>query len=147
MSNIVLNELDWWIASQWEEFPTRKKYATETNYNGSENKGNKYKMLRDYTRLKEVTCVRYADDFKLFAKSRKHAVKLFHAVEGWLEGRLGLSINQQKSKIVNLKRGYSEFLSFRIKAANHGTTERRKSPGMWLRATSKKKPLIRFPRK
>ena len=124
LSNIVLNELDWWIASQWEEFPTRKKYATGTNYNGSENKGNKYKILRDCTRLKEVTCVRYADDFKLFAKSRKQAVKLFHAVEGWLEGRLGLSINQQKSKIVNLKRGYSEFLGFRIKAANHGTKEK-----------------------
>ena len=52
LSNIVLNELDWWVASQWEEFPTRKKYATGTNYNGSENKGNKYKMLRDYTALK-----------------------------------------------------------------------------------------------
>ena len=45
LSNIVLNELDWWIASQWEDFPTRKKYATGTNYNGTENKGNKYKML------------------------------------------------------------------------------------------------------
>ena len=62
LSNIVLNELDWWIASQWEEIPTTKKYATSTNPNGSENKGNKYKMLRDYTDLKEVTCVRYADD-------------------------------------------------------------------------------------
>ena len=36
LSNIVLNELDWWIASQWEDFPTRKKYATGTNYNGTE---------------------------------------------------------------------------------------------------------------
>lgn len=26
LSNIVLNELDWWIASQWEEFPTHRKY-------------------------------------------------------------------------------------------------------------------------
>lgn len=24
LSNIVLNELDWWIASQWENMPTRK---------------------------------------------------------------------------------------------------------------------------
>ena len=24
LSNIVLNELDWWIASQWEKFPTQK---------------------------------------------------------------------------------------------------------------------------
>lgn len=119
LSNIVLNELDWWIASQWEEIPTRKKYATNTNYNGSENKGNKYKMLRDYTRLKEVTCVRYADDFKLFTKSYKQAKKLFYAVEGWLKSRLGLDISPEKSKIVNLKEEYSEFLGLRIKAANH----------------------------
>lgn len=126
LSNIVLNELDWWIASQWEDFPTRKKYATGTNYNGTENKGNKYKMLRDYTRLKEVTCVRYADDFKLFAKSYGQAKKLFYAVEGWLKGRLGLSISPEKSKIVNLKESYSEFLGLRIKAANHGSEHKPK---------------------
>lgn len=120
LSNIVLNELDWWIASQWENFPTRKKYATGTNYNGTENKGNKYKMLRDYTKLKEVTCVRYADDFKLFAKSYRQAEKLFYAVEGWLKGRLELAISPEKSKIVNLRETYSEFLGLRIKATNHG---------------------------
>lgn len=120
LSNIVLNELDWWIASQWENFPTRKKYATGTNYNGTENKGNKYKMLRDYTKLKEVTCVRYEDDFKLFAKSYRQAEKLFYAVEGWLKGRLGLAISPEKSKIVNLRETYSEFLGLRIKATNHG---------------------------
>ena len=120
LSNIVLNELDWWIASQWENFPTRKKYATGTNYNGTENKGNKYKMLRDYTKLKEVTCVRYADDFKLFAKSYRQAEKLFYAVEGWLKGRLGLAISPEKSKIVNLREMYSEFLGLRINATNHG---------------------------
>lgn len=124
LSNIVLNELDWWIASQWEEFPMRKNYATNTNSNGSENKGNKYKMQRDYTRLKEVTGVRYADDFKLFTRSYESAKRLFYAVTGWLKGRLGLDISPDKSKIVNLKRSYSEFLGLRIKAANHGTEEK-----------------------
>ena len=124
LSNIVLNELDWWIASQWEEFPMRKNYATNTNPNGSKNKGNKYKMQRDYTRLKEVTGVRYADDFKLFTKSYESAKRLFYAVTGWLKGRLGLDISPDKSKIVNLKRSYSEFLGLRIKAANHGTKEK-----------------------
>lgn len=124
LSNIVLNELDWWIASQWEEFPMRKNYATNTNPNGSENKGNKYKMQRDYTRLKEVTGVRYADDFKLFTRSYESAKRLFYAVTGWLKGRLGLNISPDKSKIVNLKRSYSEFLGLRIKAANHGAKEK-----------------------
>ena len=124
LSNIVLNELDWWIASQWEDFPTRKKYATNMHANGSENKGNKYKMQRDYTRLKEVTGVRYADDFKLFTRSYESAKRLFYAVTGWLKGRLGLDISPDKSKIVNLKRSYSEFLGLRVKAANHGTEEK-----------------------
>lgn len=124
LSNIVLNELDWWVASQWEEFPTRKKYATGTNYNGSENKGNKYKMLRDYTTLKEVTCVRYADDFKLFTKNYQQAKKLFYAVQDWLKGRLGLDISPEKSKIVNLRKQYSEFLGLRIKAVNHGSKQK-----------------------
>lgn len=29
LANVVLNELDWWIASQWETFPTRTKYSRE----------------------------------------------------------------------------------------------------------------------
>lgn len=126
LSNVVLNELDWWIASQWEEIPTRKQYATGINYNGSENKGNKYKILRDYSGLKEVTCVRYADDFKLFTKNYEQARRLFYAVTGWLKGRLGLDISPEKSKIVNLRKRYSEFLGFRIRAANHGSNQKPK---------------------
>ena len=29
LSNIVLNELDWWIVSQWEEMPTQKELCTQ----------------------------------------------------------------------------------------------------------------------
>lgn len=138
LSNIVLNELDWWVASQWEEFPTRRKYATGINCNGGENKGNKYKMLRDYTRLKEVTCVRYADDFKLFAKSYEVAERLFYAVRGWLKGRLGLDISPEKSKIVDLKKTYSEFLGLKIKAANHASED---SPVFVVESHVKEKSL------
>lgn len=140
LSNIVLNELDWWIASQWEDFPARKKYSTGTNHNGTENKGNKYKMLRDYTRLKEVTCVRYADDFKLFTKSYRQAEKLFYAVEGWLKGRLGLSISPEKSQIVNLQETYSEFLGLRIKATNHGSEN---SPKYVVESHIREKSLVK----
>lgn len=76
-------------------------------------------MLKEYTHLKEVTCVRYADDFKLFTRSYQQAEKLFYAVKGWLKGRLGLDISPEKSNIVNLKETYSEFLGLRIKATNH----------------------------
>ena len=120
LSNIVLNELDWWIASQWEEIPLRTKYAERFNPNGSRNRANQYRTLRNSTRLKEVTCVRYADDFKLFAKNYQDAKRLYYAVEGWLKARLGLEISPEKSKIVNLRKSSSEFLGFRIKAVKRG---------------------------
>ncbi len=123
LSNIVLNELDWWVASQWERIPTRKRYATSIRKDGSENTAYKYDNLRKSTKLKEVTCVRYADDFKLFTKSYRQAKKLFYAVTDWLHHRLGLDISPEKSKIVNLKEAYSEFLGFKIKAANHGSVK------------------------
>ena len=36
LSNIVLNELDWWIASQWEQMPTKTKFKTRSNVQGTE---------------------------------------------------------------------------------------------------------------
>lgn len=113
-SNVVLNELDWWIASQWETIPTQYKYANQ--------KGNsaKYRPLRRTTKLKECYIVRYADDFKIFCRKRSDAVKLFKAAKQWLMDRLGLEISPEKSKIVNLKRHYSEFLGFRLKVHKKG---------------------------
>jgi len=32
LSNIVLNELDWWVASQWENMPTHYEYKTRQNF-------------------------------------------------------------------------------------------------------------------
>ena len=119
LSNIVLNELDWWIASQWEEFPTQYPYRCSIHENGTPNKSPIYSALRK-TGLKECYIVRYADDFKLFCRTRTDAVKLFAATKLWLKERLGLEISPEKSKIVNLKRHYSEFLGFKLKAKQKG---------------------------
>lgn len=35
LANIVLNELDWWIASQWEEMPTKNKIQNEEQCAGN----------------------------------------------------------------------------------------------------------------
>lgn len=105
LSNVVLNELDWWIASQWENAPTRKQYKS---YDAGHN------ALRN-SDLKQVFIVRYADDFKLFCKTRSEAVKLFEGTKMWLKERLSLDINEEKSHIVNLKKQYSEFLGFKLK--------------------------------
>ena len=72
------------------------------------------------TKLKEVTCVRYADDFKIFTNSYQNAVKLFHATKSWLHERLSLEISPEKSKVINLKEQYSEFLGFKLKVIPRG---------------------------
>lgn len=116
LSNIVLNELDWWIASQWENMPTSYEYKCEIRPNGTKNKSPIYGAFRNTTNLKEVYIVRYADDFKLFCRKRSDAEKVFIATKQWLKERLRLDISEEKSKIINLKRHYSEFLGFELKA-------------------------------
>ena len=115
LSNIVLNELDWWVTSQWEAIPTRHPYQLSTNKNGSQSRTPIFNALRK-SQLKEMYIVRYADDFKIFCRNRQDAVKVFYAVRQWLKERLKLDINEQKSKVTNLRRHYSEFLGFKLKA-------------------------------
>jgi len=104
LSNVVLNELDQWIASQWEKFPTRHKYA----------RGHKYRALKK-TKLKDIWIVRFADDFKIMCKDYKTAHKAYKATKMWLKERLDLDISPEKSKITNLRKNHSEFLGFKLK--------------------------------
>ncbi|MDD3049466.1 MAG: group II intron reverse transcriptase/maturase [Bacilli bacterium] len=110
LSNIVLNELDWWLSNQWESFKTRRNYAFDAG---------KTKALKK-THLKEFYIVRYADDFKIFCRSYNTANKIFIATQMWLKERLYLEVSEEKSKIVNLRKNYSEFLGFKIKVRNKG---------------------------
>ena len=119
LSNIVLNELDWWVASQWETLPTRKIYKGKELKTRTVDRSSTYRALRE-SNLKECYIVRYADDFKIFCRKRSDAVKMFEAVKLWLKERLGLEISPEKSKIVNLKKSYSEFLGFKITATTKG---------------------------
>ena len=119
LANIVLNELDWWVSSQWEDMPTHNKYKIIYASNGTVNKGIVYRALRK-SRLKEMYIVRYADDFKIFCRKRSDADKVFIAVKQWLKDRLSLEISGEKSKVVNLKKHYSEFLGFKLKAVRKG---------------------------
>ena len=105
LSNIVLNELDWWVANQWFHKKVRRKYH---------NKGNQYKALRR-TKLKEGHLVRYADDFKIMCTNKADAIKWYYATKNWLKERLDLDISENKSKITNLRKCNSEFLGFRFK--------------------------------
>lgn len=90
LSNIVLNELDWWISSQYETI----KFSGNCKPESVQSKKSK-------TNLKKIHIVRYADDFKIMCKTHDDAVRAFNATKNWLKERLNLDISEDKSKIVN----------------------------------------------
>ena len=105
LANICMNEFDWWLSNQWETFKTEYKYC---------NLSNRYRSLKK-SNLKEFYFVRYADDFKIFCKDYETARKLFIGSKMWLKDRLGLEISEEKSKITNIRKNYTEFLGFKLK--------------------------------
>lgn len=119
LSNIVLNELDWWISSQWETFETKHKYIN-TKGKGQYDQTTKFQALKRTSDLKEIFIVRYADDFKIFCRDYDTANKIFNATQKWLKERLDLEINSEKSKITNVRKKYSEFLGIKLKAVIKG---------------------------
>ncbi len=120
LSNVVLNELDWWISSQWETMKMKNNYRYIRSDNGVIDNGQAYLILREKSNLKECYLLRYADDFKIFCRRKTGAIKMYYATRKWLKDRLGLEISEEKSKIVNVKKVYSEFLGFKIKLKPNG---------------------------
>lgn len=113
LANVVLNELDHWIDSQWQENPLTEKYCQTVLPNGSTIKSG-YKVMKK-TSLKEVRIIRYADDVRILCRTRSQADKIAIATKLWLKERLKLQVSEEKTRIVNLKRQYSEFLGFKLK--------------------------------
>ncbi|GAA0851753.1 hypothetical protein GCM10008915_68240 [Bifidobacterium pullorum subsp. gallinarum] len=110
LSNIVLNDLDQWVAGQWVNFETQYAYA-----------GNFHRIRAlKKTNLKEGYIVRYADDFKILCRDWKTAHRWYHAVRLYLKDRLKLDISPEKSQIVNLRKRKSDFLGFTIWAEKKG---------------------------
>ena len=110
LSNIVLNELDQWVANQWELFPLHKNLKTREGQ----------LLAKKRTHLKEGYIVRYADDLKIICRDWKTAQKWYHAVKLYLKERLKLDISPEKSKIINLRKHESAFLGFTIRANRKG---------------------------
>jgi RNA-directed DNA polymerase len=110
LSNVVLNDLDQWVANQWEFFPLIKPFKTRRGE----------LIAKKRTHLKEGYLVRYADDFKILCRDWKTAQKWFHAVRLYLKERLKLDISPEKSQIINLRKRESEFLGFTIRANRKG---------------------------
>lgn len=117
LANIVLNELDQWVDSQWESNPVTEGYAcafaTKKGYTQTI-KSNGYKAMRK-TKLKEMHIIRYADDVRILCRTRSQADRTAIAVKQWLEKRLKLQVSDEKTRVVNLKKNCSEFLGFKMK--------------------------------
>lgn len=116
LANIVLNELDWWIHSQWVGFQIKTPIKIRYNKSGSINRKQQFTILRKDSKLKEMYIVRYADDFKIFCQNREDATKIFNAVKMWLKERLQLDISPEKSGITDIYKHSTEFLGFEFKA-------------------------------
>lgn len=110
LANIVLNELDHWVESQWQWCPICKRNARPENGYRQAKKSN----------LKEMFIVRYADDFRIFCRTRESAERTKHAVTQWLRERLKLEISEEKTRIVNVRKQYSDFLGFKMKVHRKG---------------------------
>lgn len=119
LANIVLNEMDWWIANQWELFPTKKNLDVKRKDRNKIERSYKYRVLRK-SNLKECFVVRYADDFKIFCANYNEAIRILYAVKDFLRKRLSLEISEEKTKITNLRKEYSEFLGFKMKVYQNG---------------------------
>ena len=78
--------------------------------------------------------IRYADDIVLLAKSRRAAERILEGAIQFLEGRLKLKVNREKSKIVSLARNYGEF-----KFLGFSMGKRRNAFHIYAHAKSKKK--------
>ncbi len=128
LANVALNEFDHWIASQWEEMLTKHDYTYYRN--GNMDISHKTRALKR-SNLKEVYIVRYADDFKLFCRNHNHAKRIFEATKLWLKERLGLEISPEKSKIVNLRKNYSDFLGIKFKVTTKGKVKN-KNDNKWV---------------
>ena len=136
LANIALNELDHWVESNWEENPVVYKYAITKN-------GTKcgYRAMRK-TNLKEMYIVRYADDFRIFCKTKTEAERTKIAITQWLSERLKLEVSQEKTRVVNVKKKYAEFLGFKIKVHSKGGKQVVKSHISDKQLKTKKKALV-----
>ena len=142
LANIVLNELDHWVESNWEENPVVYKYKLNENQKGIIIKSHGYRAMRR-TKLKEMYIVRYADDFRIFCKTKTVAEKTKIAITQWLKERLKLEVSPDKTRVVNVKRKYSEFLGFKIKVHSKGNKQVVQSHISDKQLKAKKKVLVK----
>ena len=104
LSNVYLNDFDWYIGRQYSEPHRRCKY-----------KGNDIRKLRQSGRSRKYH-VRYCDDWVVVTTTRKEAQRLKVELTKYFKYRLKLELSEEKTKITDLRKEAAEFLGFDIRA-------------------------------
>ncbi len=83
-----------------------------------------------------------SDDFRIFCRTKTTAEKTKIAITQWLKERLKLEVSQEKTRIVNVKHRYCEFLGFKIKVHSRGKKQVVQSHISDKQLTAKRKALV-----
>ena len=131
LANIYLNELDSYIEELKKEFDVRTPYRTTPAYHAIERKRANLRrkidrreagperdlLIAEYKKLtselyktpaklcddKKLKYVRYADDLLIFCKSRKAAHRTYDHIVPFIEGKLFLKVNREKTKVAYIR--------------------------------------------
>ena len=88
-----------------------------------------------------VPCIRYADDIVLLAKSKRASERLLETSTAYLEGKLKLKVNREKSRTVSVfARKYFKYLGFTLGKNGSGLYVR-VHPKSWKKMKAKLKEL------
>jgi group II intron reverse transcriptase/maturase len=111
LSNIMLNEFDKWLHAKYLSAKARKD---RWSWNFGIQKGRPITIRENREWKPAVAYCRYADDFVVIIKGTKaHAEKIREECREFLEDRLKLKLNMEKTRITHVNDGFV-FLGHRI---------------------------------
>jgi group II intron reverse transcriptase/maturase len=111
LSNIMLNEFDHWLDAKYLSNKARKD---RWYWNDSIKRQRPIALRENRQWLPGVAYCRYADDFAVIVKGNKvHAEAIREECRAFLEGRLKLTMNMDKTHITHVNDGFT-FLGHRI---------------------------------
>ena len=87
--------------------------ALNISYKKTIKTNKKGEITESFVSKGKYRCVRYADDFVIFAKSKKDIMKVYELLEPYLNER-GLILAEDKTRITKLSEGFN-FLGFNCK--------------------------------
>jgi hypothetical protein len=112
LSNVYLNDFDWYVGRQYCE-PHRS----------CKQKNNDIARLRNQGKNQKYN-VRYADDWIILASKRYEAERMKKRLTKYFKHRLKLELSDEKTKITDIRENGAEFLGFVIRAGKSRTANK-----------------------